>query len=45
MPREGMETTYALTAWTRLQRFEEIDPEGMREFAEAYHGLDHHPGF
>jgi hypothetical protein len=43
-PREGLETPYVLTAWTRLQRFDELDPEGKRTFVAAYHGLDHHPG-
>ena len=42
-PREEMPTTYALTAWQRLQRFEEIDREGMREFIDAFEGIDHHP--
>ena len=41
-PRAGMPTPYALTAWQRLQRFDEIDPAGMRAFLEAYHGLDRH---
>lgn len=41
-PREEMPTTYALTAWQRLQRFDDIDREGMREFIEAFHGIDHH---
>ena len=44
-PREGMPTTYALTAWQRLQRFDEIDQDGMRAFVDAYHGIDHHGGF
>jgi hypothetical protein len=44
VPREGLEPSYVLTAWTRMQRFEEIDPDGMRAFVAAYHGLDHHPG-
>lgn len=43
-PREEMPTTYALTAWQRLQRFDEIDREGMRDFLEAYEGIDHHAG-
>lgn len=43
LPREDMPTQYALTAWTRLQRFEELDVEGKREFLEAYEGIDHHP--
>ncbi|MFU8888537.1 MAG: DUF3105 domain-containing protein [Trueperaceae bacterium] len=42
VPREGMPTTYALTAWQRLQRFEELDGEGMRAFLAAYHGVDNH---
>ena len=41
-PRENMESTYTLTAWTRLQRFDEIDTEGMRAFIDAYEGIDHH---
>lgn len=44
-PREEMPTLYALTAWTRLQRFDAIDEAGMRAFLEAYEGIDHHvPG-
>ena len=43
-PREEMPTTYALTAWTRLQRFDDIDEEGMRTFLEAFEGIDHHVG-
>ena len=45
VPREGLETPYVLTAWTRLQRFDALDVDGMRTFLEAFHGLDHHPGF
>lgn len=41
-PREGMPTRYTLTAWQRLQRFDDVDREGMRAFLAAYHGLDHH---
>jgi hypothetical protein len=41
-PREGMSTRYALTAWQRLQRFDEIDRDGMRAFIDAFHGVDHH---
>jgi hypothetical protein len=41
-PRDEMPTTYALTAWQRLQRFDEIDPQRMRAFIEAFHGVDHH---
>jgi hypothetical protein len=41
-PREDMPTTYAFTAWQRLQRFDEIDREAMRTFIDAFHGIDHH---
>lgn len=41
-PREEMPTRYTLAAWQRLQRFDEIDTEGMRVFIEAYEGVDHH---
>jgi hypothetical protein len=41
-PREVMPTPYALTAWTRLQRFNIVDHESMKAFLEAYYGRDHH---
>lgn len=44
VPREDMPTTYALTAWQRLQRFDDLDREAMRAFLQAYEGIDHHPG-
>ncbi len=42
VPRADMPTTFTLTAWQRLQRFDAVDPEGMRAFVEAYEGIDHH---
>jgi len=45
VPREGLDAPYVLTAWTRLQRFESLDVDGKRTFLEAFHGIDHHPGF
>jgi hypothetical protein len=42
-PRDGMPTTYALTAWRRLQRFDTLDVVAKQAFLAAYHGLDHHP--
>lgn len=42
-PREDLGSTYAFTAWTRLQRFDEIDEEAMVKFIDAYEGIDHHP--
>lgn len=43
VPRENLGSQYVLTAWQRLQRFDEIDEEGMRRFIDAYEGIDHHP--
>jgi hypothetical protein len=43
-PRDNLEGEYALTAWTRLDRFpiDRYDEERVREFLEAYEGIDHH---
>lgn len=43
-PRESLENEYALTAWTRLDRFptDEYDEERVRDFLDAYEGIDHH---
>lgn len=43
VPREDLGSQYVLTAWQRLQRFDDIDEEGMRRFIDAYEGIDHHP--
>lgn len=40
--REDMPSRYALTAWQRLQRFDDIDAPAMRAFIDAYEGIDHH---
>jgi len=45
VPRDGLDAPYVLTAWTRLQRFDALDLDGKRTFLEAFHGIDHHPGF
>ena len=42
VPRDGMPTTYAFTAWQRLERFDVIDSEKMRRFIDAFEGIDHH---
>jgi hypothetical protein len=43
VPRTNMEATYALTAWTRLDKFDDFDEARVRRFVEAYHGIDNHP--
>jgi len=42
-PRSDLETNYAMTAWQRLDTFDEIDPERIEAFLEAFEGIDHHP--
>lgn len=42
-PRDDLETRYAITAWGRLETFDEPDSAQIDAFMEAYEGLDHHP--
>jgi hypothetical protein len=41
-PYPGMTNRIALTAWTRLDRFDEFDEKRIVRFIEAYRGIDHH---
>lgn len=43
VPRENLDTEYALTAWTRIDAFDEYDPGRIRAFLEAFEGIDNHP--
>jgi len=42
-PYPGMKTRLALTAWTRLDAFDDFDEKRVRGFITAYRGIDHHP--
>jgi Protein of unknown function (DUF3105) len=42
-PYAGMKTRIALTAWTRLDAFDEFDEARIVRFIRAYQGIDHHP--
>jgi hypothetical protein len=42
-PYPGMKTRLALTAWTRLDAFNDFDERRIRAFIAAYRGIDHHP--
>ena len=33
----------ALTAWSRIDKFDEVDEKRIVRFIEAYRGIDHHP--
>jgi hypothetical protein len=41
-PYPGMETRIALTAWNRIDRFDEFDEERLVRFIRAFQGADHH---
>jgi hypothetical protein len=43
-PYPGMRTRIALTAWTRLDAFDEFDEARIVRFIRAYRGIDHHKG-
>ena len=42
-PYPGMKTRIALTAWTRIDAFEDFDESRIERFIKAYKGIDHHP--
>ena len=41
-PYPGLTSKIALTAWTRIDAFEELDERRVVRFIEAYRGIDHH---
>jgi len=42
-PYPTMKSRIALTAWSRLEAFDEFDERRIVRFIEAYRGIDHHP--
>jgi hypothetical protein len=42
-PYPEMDSVIALTAWGRIDKFDEFDEYRIRRFIEAYMGIDHHP--
>jgi hypothetical protein len=42
-PYPGIKTRIALTAWRRLDAFDDFDERRVRRFITAYRGIDHHP--
>lgn len=42
-PYPGMSNKIALTAWTRIDKFDEFDENRIARFIEAYIHIDHHP--
>ena len=43
-PYPGMRMRIALTAWTRLDAFDDFDEARIERFIRAYRGIDHHRG-
>jgi len=43
-PFPAMRTRIALTAWMRLDAFDELDEARIVRFIRAYRGIDHHKG-
>ena len=43
-PYPGLRTRIALTAWTRLDAFDDFDEARIVRFIRAYRGIDHHKG-
>ncbi len=43
-PYPAMRTRIALTAWTRLDAFDDLDEARIVRFIRAYRGIDHHKG-
>jgi len=41
-PYPDMDAQIALTAWTRLDKFNDFDEARIDRFVEAYIGIDHH---
>jgi hypothetical protein len=41
-PYPKMDTKIALTAWTRIDKFNEFDPDRIQKFIKAFRGIDNH---
>ena len=41
-PYPTMKSRIALTAWTRLEKFDEFDEKRIVRFIDSYRGIDHH---
>jgi Protein of unknown function (DUF3105) len=42
-PYPGLDRCIALTAWTRIDKFDQFDERRVVRFIDAYRGIDHHP--
>jgi hypothetical protein len=42
-PYPDLDRCIALTAWTRIDKMDDLDERRVVRFIEAYRGIDHHP--
>jgi hypothetical protein len=42
-PYPGLDRCIALTAWARIDKFDQFDERRVARFIDAYRGIDHHP--
>jgi hypothetical protein len=42
-PYPALDRCIALTAWTRIDKLDELDERRIVRFIDAYRGIDHHP--
>ena len=42
-PYPGLDSRIALTAWSRIDKFDQFDEKRIVRFIQAYRGIDHHP--
>jgi hypothetical protein len=42
-PYPELDRCIALTAWTRIDKLDDLDERRIVRFIEAYRGIDHHP--
>jgi hypothetical protein len=42
-PYPGLDRCIALTAWTRIDKLDDVDESRIVRFVDAYRGIDHHP--
>lgn len=43
-PYPKLDTKIAITAWTRIDKFNDFDAERIEKFIKAFKGIDHHNG-
>jgi hypothetical protein len=42
-PYPELDRCIAMTAWTRIDKMDDLDDRRVVRFIEAYRGIDHHP--